>query len=266
MITDTHIHLYAEEFDADRKQLIIQAQKAGVGKFLLPNIDGTSLEGMLLLCKEYPGVCFPMIGLHPCYIKEDYRAQLDLIQNALKEHRENVVAIGEIGLDFYWDLTFKKEQEIAFREQVSWSLEMNLPIAIHSRNSTEELITILNDIKSSKLQGVFHCFSGTAEQAVKIMDLGFYLGIGGVATFKNSGLDKILPEIPVERILLETDGPYLAPTPFRGKRNEPAYLKLIAEKVAEIKGISLEELGNVTSENALKLFKMGEWGNERMGE
>jgi TatD DNase family protein len=256
MITDTHIHLYAEEYDSDRKPLINQALAAGVDRFLLPNIDGNSLDGMMSLVHDYPGVCFPMIGLHPCYIKADYLQQLQLIRSALEKHSKDVIAIGEIGLDFYWDLTFKTEQEKAFREQVQWAIEMNLPIAIHSRNSTNELIEILKDINSTSLTGVFHCFSGTQEQATVILDMGFYLGIGGVATFKNSGLDKIIPEIPLDRILLETDGPYLAPVPFRGKRNEPAYLKMIAEKVAAIKGITLEELAIATSENATNLFKI----------
>ena len=256
MLTDTHIHLYAEEYDSDRKLLIEQALQAGVSRFLLPNIDNSSLDGMLSLCYNYPGTCHPMIGLHPCYIKEDYAAQLQLIRSALEKDRKDVVAIGEIGLDFYWDLTFKKEQEVAFREQVQWALELELPIAIHSRNSTNELIDILKDINSPNLQGVFHCFSGNTQQAAEILNLGFYLGIGGVVTFKNSGLDKIIPELPLNRILLETDGPYLAPVPFRGKRNEPAYLKLIAEKVAALKGITLEELAKATSENASNLFKI----------
>jgi len=258
MLTDSHIHLYAEEYDSDRDLLVEQALQAGVGRFLMPNIDNTSLEGMLSLCDKYPGVCYPMIGLHPCYIKGEYQAQLEVIRKALETHRNRVVAIGEIGLDFYWDLTFKKEQELAFREQVQWALEMNLPIVIHSRNSTNELIEILKEINNPELQGVFHCFSGNAEQAEEILKMGFYLGIGGVVTFKNSGLDKIIPQLPLDRILLETDGPYLAPTPFRGKRNEPGYLKLIAEKVAEIKGISLDEVGKTTSANTSKLFNISD--------
>jgi len=255
-LIDTHVHLYAEEFEKDLSALMEQAQHAGVSKFFLPNIDTESLSGMVAICERWKGVCFPMYGLHPCSVKDNYESELDIIRKALEENRSSVIAIGETGLDFYWDLTFKAEQEKAFREQAEWAVEFDLPIVIHSRDSTDALISIIKDINDPRLKGVFHCFSGNLLQANEIMDLGFYLGIGGVVTFKNGGLDKIIPEIPLNKIVLETDGPYLAPVPYRGKRNEPAYLKIVAEKMAALKGISLEELSRQTTENALKLFKI----------
>ncbi len=256
MLIDTHIHLYAEEFDADRDHLVQKALNAGVGKFLLPNIDPESVEGMFQLCENFPDHCFPMMGLHPCYVKEDYVDQLKTIKSHLEKKQAKIIAIGEIGLDFHWDLTFKSEQEIVFREQVLWAHELNLPIAIHSRNSTNEIIKILHELNLKNLKGVFHCFSGDINQADEILNMGFYFGIGGVVTFKNSGLDKIVADLPMSAIILETDGPYLAPTPYRGKRNEPSYLKLVAEKLAEIKGLTLEEIGKITTQNAVKLFKL----------
>jgi len=256
MLIDTHIHLYSEEFNADREQLIKKALTEGVGKFLLPNIDHDSIEGMLELCDRFSNVCFPMMGLHPCYVTDDYKAQLEVIRSALVKYENRVIAVGEIGLDFHWDLTFKSQQEMAFKEQVLWAHERNLPIAIHSRNSTNEIIKILHELDLKNLKGVFHCFSGDINQADEILNLGFYFGIGGVVTFKNSGLDKIVADLPLFSLVLETDGPYLAPTPFRGKRNEPAYLKLVAEKLAEIKGISFEEVLNITTANAVKLFNL----------
>jgi len=256
-LTDTHIHLYAEEFDADRSQLIDEARKAGVERFFLPNIDEQSVSGVFELTKAFPGVCFPMLGLHPCYVNETYKEQLAAIRKHINEHSKEIIAIGEIGLDFYWDLTFKSQQEFAFREQALLAAEMKLPISIHSRNSTGELINLLREINHPDLKGVFHCFSGDINQADEVMNMGFYLGIGGVVTFKNSGLEKIVSEVPLEFIVLETDGPYLAPTPFRGKRNNPSYLKLIAERVAEIKNLSLEEIAAATTKNAVELFNLG---------
>lgn len=256
MLIDTHIHLYSEEFEPDCDLLINKAIDSGIGKFLLPNIDSNSIPGMMDLCDRFKGHCYPMIGLHPCYVTEDYRNQLNLIKSELDKHKNRVIAIGEIGLDFYWDLKFKKEQEIAFREQVLWAHEMNLPIAIHSRNSTDEILKILNDLDLKNLKGVFHCFSGNINQADEIINLGFYFGIGGVVTFKNSGLDKIVADLPLQSILLETDGPYLAPTPFRGKRNEPSYINYIAEKVAAIKELPVDEISRITTFNATKLFNL----------
>lgn len=262
-MTDTHIHLYAEEYEGDRTELIQAAIDAGVSRFLIPNIDSTSLEGMFRLGKTFPGICLPMLGLHPCYVKENFREELNLIHRHLSDPGTGAVAIGEIGLDFYWDLTFREQQEIALKEQFQWASEFNLPVAIHSRNATDEVIAILMEMKSLNLKGVFHCFSGDMKQAEKILELGFYFGIGGVVTFKNSGLDKIVAQIPVSHLLLETDGPYLAPAPFRGKRNEPSYLKLIAAKVSEIKGVSAEEISEITTANAQRLFALNSISNDQ---
>jgi TatD DNase family protein len=255
-LTDTHIHLYSEDFDTDRESLLEKAGAAGVQRMLMPNIDAGSVDGMFRLVDAYPGKCFAMMGLHPCYVNEDYRNQLSLIRKHLDENRDRIIAVGEIGLDFHWDLTWKKEQEEAFREQCRWAAEMKLPISIHSRNSTAELINILRDMNLPELTGVFHCFSGDINQADEIMNMGFYLGIGGVVTFKNSSLASIVRDVPLEFILLETDAPYLAPTPYRGKRNEPAYLRLIAEKIAEIKQLPLDKIAQITSLNAEKLFRI----------
>jgi TatD DNase family protein len=255
-LTDTHIHLYAEEFDSDRPSLMDSALEAGVQKFLMPNIDNTSVAEMFRLVDTHPGKCFAMMGLHPCYVDGNFRSQLDQIRDHLDHYREHVVAVGEIGLDYHWDLTWKKEQEIAFREQCRWAADMGLPISIHSRNSTAELITILRDMNLPGLTGVFHCFSGDINQADEVINMGFFLGIGGVITFKNSSLASIVRDIPPEFLLLETDAPYLAPTPHRGKRNEPAYLRLIAEKIAEIKQLPLDKIAQITSLNAGKLFRI----------
>lgn len=255
-LTDTHIHLYADEFTGEIDKLIVEAGNQGVERFLLPNIDVNSIDIVFNLSQRFPERCFAMMGLHPCYVNESYEEQLNTIRKHIAKRKNEIVAIGEIGLDFYWDLTFKQQQEAAFRQQVIWAHELSLPISIHSRNSTGELIDILHDLNLPELKGVFHCFSGDINQADNIMNMGFFFGIGGVVTFKNSGLEKIVADIPIEFIVLETDGPYLAPTPFRGKLNKPQYLRIIAEKVAEIKNITTEEVAAITSENARKLFKL----------
>ncbi|MFN9596484.1 MAG: TatD family hydrolase [Bacteroidota bacterium] len=255
-LTDTHIHLYAEEFSLELDQLIADAQDTGVSRMLLPNIDLTSVEGMFKLVDEHPEMCYPMVGLHPCYVKEDYQEQLTKLKFILENNLNRVVAIGEIGLDFYWDLTFRKQQEQAFLMQLEWAEQHQLPISIHSRESTAELLELLLSYGEGKVKGVFHCFSGNIEQANEAIRLGFMLGIGGVVTFKKASLADIVTDIPVEHLILETDGPYLAPTPHRGKRNDPAYLRLVAEKVAELKSISVEEVACVTSANAARLFHL----------
>jgi TatD DNase family protein len=195
-----------------------------------------------------------MMGLHPCSVKEDFEKELKIIKKHLDEHRDQVIAIGEIGIDLYWDVSTKNNQEIAFKEQLHWASAYKLPIAIHSRNSTEVIISILEELNDLKLTGVFHCFSGSRTEAEKIIDLGFLLGIGGVLTFKNSGLDKVISDIPMEYIVLETDAPYLAPAPYRGKTNLPVYLKLVAEKLAQVKNTSLDQIATITSDNARRLF------------
>lgn len=250
---DSHTHLFDISFNHDREAMLDRALEAGVTRMYLPNIDAETTESLFTVTSKWPEICFPMLGLHPCSVKEDYQEQLESLRILADKHP--VKAIGEIGLDFYWDLTFKEEQIAAFRQQIDWALGMDLPIAIHTRNSIPEGIQIVKEKQKGHLTGVFHCFSGTLEQAQQIIDLGFYLGIGGVATFKNGGLEPLLKQLDLSRILLETDAPYLAPVPYRGKRNESAYIPLIAQKIAAIKEISIEEVAEKTTDNALKLFE-----------
>ena len=255
MLVDTHTHLYLPEFDGDRDMVMLHAFEAGVSKILLPNIDATSVNPLFNLVKQYPQQCFAMMGLHPCSVKENWEDELDNCRSYLFDSDRNMFfGIGEIGLDYYWDKTFVKEQQECFRLQLKWAKELNLPVSIHSREATDDCIAIVAEQKTERLNGVFHCFSGSLEQAQKIIDLGFYLGIGGVVTFKNGGLDKLLPNIPLEHLVLETDAPYLAPVPHRGKRNESSYLKLVVQKIAEIKLVTEEEVERVTTENALRVF------------
>lgn len=253
-IIDTHIHLYAEEFENDRDSLVKDAINKGVTKFLLPNIDSSSIAGMYSVCDKYPEHSFPMMGLHPCYVKENYKEELAKIENEFDKRK--FYAVGEIGVDLYWDKTFVKQQEDAFVIQLKWAYEKKLPIVIHSRNSTDEIIKLLKDNSAFIVKGVFHCFSGTIKQALEIMEMGFSLGIGGVSTFKNSGLNKVIEQIDLKQIVLETDAPYLAPVPHRGKRNEPAYILDIANKIAEIKNIQVEDVATITTANAEKIFKI----------
>lgn len=262
ILTDTHIHLYAEEFETNAVALIESAMQQDIKRFFLPNIDSTSVDGLFKITQQYPENCFAMLGLHPCYVKENFQAELTKIHQAItdavstNDKSKAIYAIGEIGLDFYWDKTFTKEQELAFITQCHWADELELPIVIHSRNSTQELITILKNHPHLALSGIFHCFSGTLEQAKEIIDMGFYLGIGGVVTFKNGGMDKVVEQLDLKHIVLETDGPYLAPVPHRGKTNLPVYLKLVAEKIAELKNISVEEVAKITTENSFSIFKI----------
>ena len=253
MFIDTHTHLYSGEFNEDRTAIINKAISNSVTKLYLPNIDSNSIDGMLQLEKEFPDNCFAMMGLHPCSVKENYLDELTIVKKWLDKRK--FIAIGEIGIDLYWDKTFITEQEIAFKKQIDWALEYNYSIVIHCRNAFDEIFTILQSY--SKLpKGIFHCFSGDVEQAQKILALkNFKLGIGGVVTFKNSGLDKVVETISIEDIVLETDSPYLAPMPYRGKRNESSYIPLIAKKVAELKNISIEEVENVTTNNANFIFE-----------
>ncbi len=251
--TDTHSHLYAEEFDTDRKEVIENAISMGVTKMYLPNIDSSSIDVMLQLEKEYPSNCFAMMGLHPCSVKENVEDEINLVKEWLA--KRSFKAVGEIGIDLYWDKTFLKQQEWAFKEQMDLALHYNLPIVIHCREAFDEIYTVMKSY--SKLpKGIFHCFSGTIEQAQKIIDFGNYkLGIGGVLTFKNSGLDKVVEQIDLQHLVLETDSPYLAPLPHRGKRNESAYLINVVKKLAEIKQCSFDEISEITNKNSDFIFE-----------
>ena len=253
-IIDTHLHLYAEEYHADRKALIDAAKHDGVVHMLLPNIDSGSIAGLKQLAEDYPNYCLPMMGLHPCYVKENFETELSIVEKELKTG--NYIAVGEIGMDRYWELDHISQQEEALRIQLKWAYELDLPVALHTRNANDEVISILRDLNLSGLRGVFHCFSGSPEQAKAMIELGFYLGIGGVLTYKNGGVDKIVAELSLDHIVLETDGPYLSPVPHRGKRNQPGYILHVAQKLAEIKNITPEEAGDITSANARKLFRL----------
>jgi TatD DNase family protein len=251
-LIDTHTHIYLEELKNDRVQILHRAAAEGVTRFFLPAIDSSTHEQMLDLEKEYPSQCSAMMGLHPCSVKENYKEELSLARQYFDKRK--FCAVGEIGLDFYWDQTFTKEQYAAFHEQIEWALHFDIPIVIHSRNSTNECIEVVKQHQQGNLKGIFHCFSGDVLQAQKIIELGLLLGIGGVVTFKNSGLDKVVEQISLEHLVLETDAPYLAPVPFRGKRNEPSYLKYVIEKIAGIKNITIEEVARVTTKTAEKIF------------
>ena len=251
---DTHTHLYLQQFDNDREQVVRTAMDRQVNIMLLPNIDRHSVSSMHLMCTRYPGVCFPMMGLHPTSVKSDYADQMEVIEKYFDA--QHYVAVGEIGLDFYWDRTFVKEQEEIFRRQISLSLAHRLPVVIHSRNSADRIIEVLHEEWDDRLTGVFHCFSGSLAQAQQVTGMGFFLGIGGVLTFQRSGLEQVVRETPLEHLLLETDAPFLAPVPYRGKRNESAYLPLIAARLADVKGITVEEVAEVTTVNARRLFRL----------
>lgn len=251
---DTHTHLFVPEFDEDRKTAVQRAVDAGVKKLCLPSITAESLPSILAMCEEFPGVCYPMAGLHPTELGDDYKAALDIIYSHLKSDNR-FIAVGEVGLDFYWDDTRKKEQLDAFDAQIGWALETGLPLAIHSRNAFKELYDVMTAYRGKGLTGVFHCFSGSEEEAQKLLSFdGFYLGIGGVVTYKKSALPSVLKNVPLDRVLLETDSPYLPPVPFRGKRNESAYIPYVAEFLAGVYECSVNEVARVTTENANKLF------------
>ena len=252
ILIDTHCHLYAEEFAVDIDTVIKNAALEGVQKFYLPAIDSTAIESMLDLETKYPGKCIAMMGLHPCYVKENYKEELQIVENWLE--KRPFAAIGEIGLDYYWDKTYEVEQQHAFRTQIEWSIKYNLPIVIHTRNATQETINIVKEYAPKGAKGIFHCFGGSYETALEIIDLGFFLGIGGVLTYKKAGLAEVLQKIELKHLVLETDAPYLSPAPFRGKRNESSYLKYIVSKLAEVKNVSVEEVGKITTANAQNIF------------
>lgn len=253
ILTDTHTHLYSKDFDSDRTQLIQKAIDNGVKRFFMPNVDDESIAPMFQVEKQFPDTCFAMMGLHPCSVTGTYQKEIQVIKYWLNKRK--FVAIGEIGIDLYWDKTFFAQQQDAFRTQIQLAQQYNLPYVIHSRNSFNEVMEIVAEFKEDAPKAIFHCFSGTVEQAEQVVKFGnFKLGIGGVVTFKNSGLDKVVEAIDLKHLVLETDAPYLAPMPHRGKRNEPDYLLLIAKKIAEIKNISVEEVATVTTQNSIDIF------------
>jgi TatD DNase family protein len=250
-IIDTHAHIYLSEFDNDRDGMLKRAAEQGVGHILMPAVDA-STHGQMLLAEAQWHQCIAMMGVHPCSVGDAYKAELLAVKTHLQARK--FVAVGEVGLDFYWDTTFKMQQYDAFATQIQWAVAKGLPLVIHSRNAMQECIEVVS--RHPGAHGVFHCFSGTLEQARQIMDLGFHLGIGGVLTYKKAGLDKVMESIGLDAVVLETDAPYLAPVPYRGKRNESSYLPLIAERLATIAGCSLEEVTTVTTQNAKRLFNL----------
>lgn len=251
---DTHTHLFVQEFDEDRNNVVQRAIAAGVTKLCLPSITEESVPAIMKMCEEYPGVCFPMIGLHPTELGEDYKGVLERLYDILKNDNR-YIAVGEVGLDFYWDDTRKKEQLEAFDAQIAWAAEMGLPLAIHSRSAFNELYDVMESHRGKGLTGVFHCFSGNEDEARKLLSFdGFCLGIGGVVTYKKSILPEVLKSVPLERVLLETDSPYLPPVPFRGKRNESAYVPYIAEFLADVYDCTIDEVARVTTINACRIF------------
>jgi TatD DNase family protein len=252
-LTDTHTHLYDEQFDADRTAMVQRAIGRGITTMLIPNVELATVDGMLAVCAEFPENCFPMMGLHPCSVKEDWENEMQLLEQHARYNK--YYGIGEIGIDLYWDKSTYAMQRSAFIYQMMLAKELKLPVSIHSREATAECIEA---IKEHKLftGGVFHCWAGTLEQAMDVIEMGFAIGIGGVLTFKNSNLPAVVKEIDIRHIVLETDAPYLAPMPYRGKRNEPSYIFEIAQKLAEVKGISLKEVADITTKNALRIFKL----------
>lgn len=253
-LVDTHTHLYSSQFESDIEEVINRAIENGVERMLLPNIDSSSTEALWKVVNAHPKNCFPMMGLHPCSVDASYIKELKHVEEELATGR--YIAVGEIGIDLYWDKTYLKEQITAFEQQMEWAKELNLPVAIHCRESFNEIFASVEKVQDGRLHGVLHCFTGNADQAQKCIDLGLHLGLGGVLTFKKSGVDEAIKDIPMERLVLETDSPYLAPTPYRGKRNESGYTKLVAEKLAEVKGLSLEEVAAITTQNAERLFNL----------
>ncbi|UJP65176.1 TatD family hydrolase [Mongoliitalea daihaiensis] len=249
---DSHVHIYSSKYEEDRSTVIQSAFEQGVTKLYMPNIDIPSIDMMLDAELRYPDICIPMMGLHPCDVTKDFEKDLYIMEDWIS--KRDFAAIGETGLDLYWDKTFFEQQKVALRIQIQWAKAKGWPIVLHCRESMEEVLQIIREEQDGSLKGIFHCFSGTLEQAKEVVKLGFLLGIGGVATFKNGGLQPILSVIGLEHLVLETDGPYLAPTPHRGKRNTPEFIPLIAQVVADILAKSLDEVASITTKNSLKIF------------
>ena len=249
---DSHTHLYLEQFNDDIDDVISRAKAVGVQKFYFPSISSKYNASMHDLEKKFPNDIYCMIGLHPCYVDNSYQSEINFVKKKIKEH--NYKAVGEIGIDLFHEKKYFKQQVIAFEEQIKLAIQYDLPIVIHSRDSFDEIFKVLEKFRSEKLRGIFHCFTGNLDQANKILDLNFHLGIGGVVTFKNGKISEFLNQVPIEKIVLETDSPYLAPVPFRGKRNESSYIELIAKRISEIYDVDIEYVSNITDKNALEVF------------
>lgn len=255
MIIDTHTHLYLNDFAEDIDEVIKRAGEEGVEKFFLPAIDSTETGNLLALETKYPGKCFAMMGLHPCSVKDNYKEELAQVYSWLQKRK--FAAVGEIGLDFYWDKSFTEQQYECLHRQIEWALQFDLPVVLHTREAVRQTIDVVKKYQGKNLRGIFHCFSGTLQNALDIITAGFYLGIGGVITYKNSDLADVVRQIDLTHIVLETDAPYLTPVPFRGKRNESAYLKYVVQKIAEVKNIPVEEVSAITTANAQNIFQSG---------
>ena len=259
---DTHCHIDEEAFDADREDVIARQRESGVEAMIVPGVNSKSIETVMRVCRAHPGYCYPALGLHPEDVKGDWEEQLAVIEKAIRQYRKELVAVGEIGLDYYWDKTYKTEQQEVLRQQIALARELDLPVILHNREATEDLLRILEnaqgttDVHNTKVRGVFHCFNGSKETAQRILKTGMYIGIGGVLTFKNCKLYETLEVVPLERILLETDAPYMAPTPHRGERNESRLMIHVAEQLADIFGCSQEEIIRQTTANARQLFSI----------
>jgi TatD DNase family protein len=249
---DSHAHIYQTELKANLKEVLFRAQANGVTKVVMPNIDSSTIDDMITCEKAFPEICFATMGLHPCYVKENYKDELEIVKNWLEKRAFK--AIGEIGIDLFHDVAFKEQQEKAFITQIEWALQYNLPIIIHTRNAFYDTVKCLKTVQKDGFKGVFHCFGGSIQDAEVALKMGFMLGIGGTVTYKNSGLNSVLTEIGLEHIILETDSPYLTPVPHRGKQNEPSYIPLVAERLAEIKQVSVSKVAKITTENACNLF------------
>ncbi len=252
MFVDTHSHIYSEEFSSDRNEVIANALRSGVNKIILPNIDSSTIKPMLDLADSRPNLFIPLLGLHPTSIKDDFHKELEIMEYWLNKRK--FLGIGEIGIDLYWDKTFINEQTEAFRIQIGWAKKAGIPIVIHVRDSFPEVLEVIEQEKDESLRGVFHSFTGNLEQAYKVIELGFKIGVGGIVTFRNSGMDEVVQQIGLQHIVIETDSPWLAPVPYRGKRNESAYVALVADKIASLHEISREEVGRITTQNAKQLF------------
>ena len=251
MFVDTHAHIYLKDFDDDRNEMIQRAKDKGIQAIYMPNIDSHSVDAMIKTEAQYD-ICYAMIGLHPCSVKEDYLNELKLIDHMMSQR--TFAAIGEVGIDMYWDKQFAVQQAEAFRRQIAIAADAGLPVIIHSREALDITISIISELQKGNLTGIFHCFNGDLQQAERILDCGFLLGIGGVITYKNAGLDKVIEVVGIKKVVLETDAPYLSPVPYRGKRNECAYIANVAEKLAEISGLDIKTIAEVTTKNALSLF------------